>query len=126
MMVIRRISGVFGRFPLIAVALLVLTAGGCASFAIEIPRHVMLTAGERAEIVGGLVNGRTPVGGVDLADGRLPPGLELEFVREAMSFAIRGVPSEPGRYEVGIHAWTYGTNYPGDHATATVSIEVVD
>lgn len=103
-----------------------LLAGGCASLAIEMPRHVTLKAGERAEIVGALVDARTPVGGVNVVEGRLPPGLALEFVREAREFAIRGVPSEAGRYEVGISAWSYGTNFPGDRATVTVSIYVVE
>jgi hypothetical protein len=103
-----------------------MSAGGCASLAIEMPRHVALKTGERAEIVGALVDARTPVGGVDVSDGRLPPGLALEFVREASEFVIRGVPSEAGRYEVGISAWTYGTNFPGDTAKITLSIDVVE
>jgi len=117
--------GAFRAAPLIGV-LLALSASGCASLAIEIPRHVTLKAGTQAEIVGALVDGRTPVGGVDVVEGRLPPGLALEFAREASEFAIRGVPSEAGRYEVGISAWTYGTNFPGDTAKAELSIDVVN
>jgi len=114
-----------GCFVRLLSALLVLPASGCASLAIEMPRHVTLKAGDQAEIVGALTNARTPVGGIDVVDGRLPPGLALEFVRESSSFAIRGVPSEAGRYQVGISAWTYGTNFPGDKATTELSIEVV-
>jgi len=100
--------------------------GGCASLKIEVPGHVVLTAGQRAEIVGDISNARTPVGGVDLTDGHLPPGLELEYTPETCSFAITGVPSAEGQYEVGIFAWTYGTNFPGDTATVRLSIDVVD
>jgi hypothetical protein len=115
-----------GGFVCLLSALLAVSASGCASLAIEMPRSVTLKAGRQAEIVGGIVNAKTPVGGVDLADGHLPPGLALEFVPETTEFAIRGVPSEAGRYEVGISTWTYGTNYPGDTATARLSIDVID
>jgi hypothetical protein len=114
------------RAASLLIVLLALSSSGCASLVIEIPRHVTLKAGTEAEIVGALVDGRTPVGGVDVVEGRLPPGLALEFVREASEFAIRGVPTEAGRYEVDISAWTYGTNFPGDTARAELSIDVVD
>ena len=125
---------VFLRTPSIAcllaactvTALLAASLVGCASLAIEMPRHVELKAGERAEIAGALVGAGTPVGGVDIAAGSLPPGLALEFVREASTFAIRGVPAEAGRYEVEISAWSYGTNFPGDTATFELSIDVVE
>jgi hypothetical protein len=122
----RRSPTCLGAFARLLGALLLLSAGGCASLAIEMPRHVTLRAGDEAEIVGGLVDARTPVGGVDVVEGHLPPGLALEFVREANAFAIRGVPSEAGRYEVGISAWSYGTNFPGDTTTFTLSIDVVE
>jgi hypothetical protein len=107
-------------------ALAILSSIGCASLAIEMPRRVALRAGEPAEIVGVLADARTPVGGVDVVEGRLPPGLVLEFAREAHAFAVRGVPSEAGRYEVTISAWTYGTNFPGDTATTSLVIEIVE
>jgi hypothetical protein len=115
-----------GAFAGLLGALMLLSAGSCASLTIEMPRQVTLRAGDEAEIVGALVDARTPVGGVDVAKGRLPPGLALEFVREASSFTVRGVPSESGRYEVTISAWTYGTNFPGDRATVTLFIDVVE
>jgi hypothetical protein len=114
------------RPGLAVAAALLAVAGGCASLRIELPRRVTLRAGEPAEIAGVLAGNRTPVGGVDVAAGRLPPGLELDFEREAAGFEIRGVPSAPGRYEVGISAWSYGTNFPGDTATAELTIEVVE
>jgi hypothetical protein len=107
-------------------ALLASSACGCASLAIAMPRHVTLKVGDRAEIVGTLSGARTPVGGVDVAGGRLPPGLALEFVRESSAFAIRGVAAEAGRYEVDISAWSYGTNFPGDTATCELSIDVLE
>jgi len=114
-----RVARLFG-------ASLLLASVGCASLEIRMPRHVALRAGEPAEIVGILADARTPVGGVDVAEGGLPPGLALEFVREAHEFAVRGVPSEAGRYEVTISAWSYGTNFPGDTATIRLVIEVAE
>jgi hypothetical protein len=114
-----------GRLFRLLSTLLVLLASGCASLTIRIPPHVTLRAGAYTEIVGSITNESTPVGGVDVVDGRLPPGLSLDFQREETRFVIRGVPSEPGRYEVGISAWTYGTNFPGKRATARLSIFVV-
>jgi hypothetical protein len=113
-------------FPKNLCALLLLLASGCASLSIEMPRHVALRKGTPAEIVGAIESTGTPVGGVDLAGGVLPPGLALEFTREATHFYIRGVPSAPGHYEIDISAWTYGTNFPGKRASAKLSIEVVD
>jgi hypothetical protein len=113
-------------FARLSGAVLVLAASGCASLSIEMSRHVALRAGERAEIAGALVGASTPVGGVDVVEGELPPGLALEFTREAREFFIRGVPSAAGRYEVGISAWSYGTNFPGDTAKITLSIDVVE
>jgi hypothetical protein len=107
-------------------ALWFLLTCGCASLAIEMPRHLTLKTGDRVEIVGDIESKKTPVGGVDMEEGRLPPGLELEFVPEADSFAIRGVPSEAGHYEVDIGVWTYGTNFPGDRATVHLTIDIVD
>ena len=107
-------------------ALLFLLAGGCASLAIEVPRHVTLEVGAPAEIVGTIMNTGTPVGGVDVAEGHLPEGLVLEHRPEADDFAIRGVPSETGRYEIDISVWTYGTNFPGKRATARLCIDVTD
>jgi hypothetical protein len=107
-----------------ASALLLLLATGCASLSIELPPHLTLKAGDRTEIVAVIANAETPVGGVDVVDGALPPGLELEHRREENRFTIRGVPAEAGRYEVGISAWTYGTNFPGETATARLIIDV--
>jgi hypothetical protein len=104
---------------------LLLLVSGCASLTIEMPTHVTLRAGQYAEIVGTMANEGTPVGGVDVVDGQLPPGLSLDFRREETHFAIRGVPSQAGRYEFGISAWTYGTNFAGKTATVRLSIFVV-
>ena len=105
---------------------LFLLASGCASLAIEMPRHVTLEVGAPAEIVGAIENTGTPVGGVDVAGGHLPEGLALEHRPEADDFAIRGVPTEKGRYEIDISVWTYGTNFPGKRATARLCIDVTD
>lgn len=58
----------------------------------------------------------TPVGGMSVTTGALPPGLELHFDRHEgpkNTATIEGTPTRPGEYPITVDAWCYGTNVSG-------------
>ncbi len=66
----------------------------------------------------------TPVGGVEVTRGALPPGLEVRHDRMANTFVIEGTPREQGHYEFTLYVWCYGTNFGGKTLEENWSIDV--
>jgi len=58
-------------------------------------------------------NNSTPAGGYDLAEGSLPPGLQLEYVDADYSAWIYGTPTQAGTFPFTISVWCYGTMESG-------------
>jgi hypothetical protein len=55
----------------------------------------------------------TPVGGISLSDGTLPPGLELVFMDAEETAILAGTPTQEGTYAFTIRAWCFGTQESG-------------
>jgi len=55
----------------------------------------------------------TPVGGISLADGTLPPGLELVFMDAEETAILAGTPTQEGTYTLIVSAWCFGTQESG-------------
>ena len=58
----------------------------------------------------------TPVGGMSVSQGALPPGLELHFDRDGQpknTGILEGTPTKPGEYAFTVAVWCYGTNVSG-------------
>jgi hypothetical protein len=67
---------------------------------------------------------RTPVGGVQVADGTLPTGLVCELVETKDIIRISGTPIEAGTYTFSLSVWCYGTNVNGQTGSKRYSITV--
>ena len=81
-------------------------------------------AGDYYEASISISNNRTPAGGYSLAEGSLPPGLELEYVQEDYSARIRGTPSEAGTFTFTLRVWCYGTMESGQTGEKPYTIVV--
>lgn len=66
----------------------------------------------------------TPVGGMSLAGGGLPEGLELQFDEQAETAHIAGRPTQAGSYALTVSAWCYGTQVSGQTAERSYTLEV--
>lgn len=72
-----------------------------------------------------LVDGnRTPVGGIHLKSGKLPPGLELRHKPDANSATVQGTPTTTGTYSFVLRAWCHGTNLAGQTTERRYSLTV--
>lgn len=61
----------------------------------------------------GVAANRTPVGGMSVSEGRLPPGLELRHESGQSTAEILGVPGEAGDFRFTVRASCLGTNEHG-------------
>ena len=66
---------------------------------------------------------RTPVGGVSASS--LPAGLSLSHASFDETFAITGVPTLAGDFDVTIDGWCYGTNFAGQKLHVATSLRVL-
>lgn len=67
----------------------------------------------------------TPVGGVDIHSGILPPGLELIFEEDGTDIIrIAGTPETAGTYAFQIDVWCYGTQVSGQTGGRGYTLEV--
>jgi hypothetical protein len=55
----------------------------------------------------------TPAGGFFLAEGTLPPGLELVVLEGEDALLLSGTPSEAGVFIFTLGVWCFGTNVSG-------------
>ena len=55
----------------------------------------------------------TPVGGIGVAEGRLPAGLTMASERGDSAATISGTPTETGSFVFTVEAWCLGTNRSG-------------
>jgi len=81
-------------------------------------------AGDYYEASISISNNRTPPGGYSLAEGSLPPGLELEYVQEDYSARISGTPTEAGTFTFTLRVWCYGTMESGQTGEKPFTIVV--
>jgi hypothetical protein len=68
----------------------------------------------------------TFVGEFIVAEGMLPPGLNIERVSGENAAIILGVPTESGSYTFILDVWCYGTNDPGQTGHKEYKIYVND
>jgi hypothetical protein len=67
----------------------------------------------------------TPVGGVSVQEGSMPPGLEVNLGEQhdnVLHFV--GTPTTAGTYTFTIYVWCYGTNVSGQTASQSLTIVV--
>lgn len=55
----------------------------------------------------------TPVGNYGIADGALPPGLQLTMDQTTRIGRISGTPTQAGTYKFTVSVWCLGTNVNG-------------
>lgn len=104
------------RLALSAAALL-LVASGCGKTALRFFPEALPDGAVGEEYRGeiSVLGGTTPVGGMNIDRGELPPGLALRFNRDAKDEhgIIEGKPTKAGEYRFLVTAWCYGTNVSG-------------
>lgn len=67
----------------------------------------------------------TPVGGVNVNSGTLPPGLELIFEEDGTdTIRITGIPETAGTYAFHVDVWCYGTQVSGQTGGRGYTLEV--
>jgi len=66
----------------------------------------------------------TPVGGVQVSDGKLPTGLTLEKVESKDTILITGTPTEAGTFTFTVSVWCYGTSVNGQMGQKQYTIVV--
>ncbi len=67
----------------------------------------------------------TPVGGVSVQDGSLPPGLDVNLGEQHDNVVhVTGTPSAAGTYTFTIYVWCYGTQVSGQTATQAYTLVV--
>ena len=74
-----------------------------------------------------VLEAHTPVGGMGVTKGALPPGLELHFDRHGdpkNTATIEGTPTAAGDYALTVDAWCYGTNVSGQRGAREYRIVV--
>lgn len=69
--------------------------------------------GQAYEVTIQISRNDTPVGSMEIKDGRLPAGLEFEFLNGQDAARISGTPSETGTFKFTLDAWCYGTMVSG-------------
>jgi len=87
-------------------------------------------AGEPYSVSITITGNDTPVGGVSVSSGALPPGLEVTQASAGQGGAIQaliiaGTPDQKGTFDFTISVWCYGTNVSGQtgeqHYTLAIS-----
>jgi hypothetical protein len=71
-----------------------------------------------------VLDARTPVGQISIADGALPDGLALQYTEIEDTARITGTPEEAGRFTFTISAWCMGTNRSGQRGEKVYSMGV--
>jgi len=66
----------------------------------------------------------SPLGGVDITEGELPPGLTLDVGEEPQSLLVAGTPTVSGTFPFSLYLWCFGTNTEGQSTTKDYSITV--
>jgi hypothetical protein len=67
---------------------------------------------------------RTPVGGISLSEGTLPPGLELVYTQAENTGIITGTPTQDGTFAFTISVWCFGTQESGQTGDKQYTIVV--
>jgi hypothetical protein len=66
----------------------------------------------------------TPVGGVNISEGKLPTGLTFEKVESKDIIRISGTPTEAGTFTFTVSVWCYGTSVNGQMGSKQYTIVV--
>ena len=66
----------------------------------------------------------TPVGQIYVESGDLPPGLTINYQRNADSAEISGSPQQAGTFKFTIGAWCLGTNVSGQTGKQSYELTV--
>ena len=69
--------------------------------------------GEAYEAAINVSDNVTPVGDMVIAEGELPPGLEIVFEGGSDAALIRGTPEMVGEFRFTVSVWCYGTSVNG-------------
>ena len=115
--------------PLLLIAAASLAAAGC--FQVRDPLEFSPTTlpdsqvgvSYAAEIT--VSHAATPVGGVSVQDGSLPPGLDVDLGEQHDNVVhVTGTPTTAGTYAFTIYVWCYGTQVAGQTATQAYTLVV--
>lgn len=117
---------------LLGLAFIVFATLACMCSIFNTRKPLVITPGELPDAQAGspyeatfvVSQNETPVGGLSVSAGSLPPGLELDYVQGQSAARISGTPQQGGIYVFTLSIWCYGTNTSGQTAEFPMSITV--